>query len=234
MSLLKLVEPLPFTATASRGSGPDHLAAVDPKEAWLDADTGGSVTFTLDLAAAVSIDTIYVGAASLPAGSTWAIAGGVATADETLWQAAAPLPAGVWSSAARVARYVRLTLQMPPTGAIASIGTLVVGRAFVASLGKEWGSGRRPIDTGSATALPSGGFSIVEGVRKRALNWTFGDLSEAEAVALERLALGRGETAPVLVIDGETIVYGKFDRWRAFERRNRVQTRWEVGVEEWL
>ncbi|WP_441102229.1 hypothetical protein, partial [Enterococcus faecium] len=27
---------------------------------------------------------------------------------------------------------------------------------------------------------------------------------------------------------------GLFERWRAFERRNRKQTRWEIGMEEWV
>jgi hypothetical protein len=32
----------------------------------------------------------------------------------------------------------------------------------------------------------------------------------------------------------QRIHYGLFERWRAFERRNRKQTRWEIGMEEWV
>jgi hypothetical protein len=119
---------------------------------------------------------------------------------------------------------------------------LVVGKSFVAELGQEWGAGRQPIDTGTATALPSGGFSTVEGVRKVLFSWTFGDLTRDEADRLELIGLGLGETLPGLVIEDASataglrsrIHYGLFKRWRAFERRNHRQTRWEIGIEQWV
>jgi hypothetical protein len=118
----------------------------------------------------------------------------------------------------------------------------VIGRAFVAELGREWGSGRQPIDTGVVTTLPSGGFATVSGARKVLLTWTFGDLSEEETDALEDIALELGTTSPGLVIEDASrtaglrsrIHYGLFKPWRTFERRNRRQTRWEISIEQWV
>lgn len=100
----------------------------------------------------------------------------------------------IWCFAEPVnARYLHFDVTQP-TGQPISAGIVMVGKAFRPALGQEWGAGRRPIDTGSVTPLLSGGFSIVEGARKRHLNFTLGDLSEAEADQLEDLALDRGDS----------------------------------------
>jgi hypothetical protein len=255
VSRLLIVEPMRLAAvTASRGTGAANLATRDPKEAWIDAAAGSAATITVDLGAARTIDTIALLYVRPPAAAaSWSIDGGVGAADTPVLATTAlrvPDVAGefeavshaLWTGAARTVRYVTLTVTQPAGSPPVSAGVLVIGRAFVAELGQEWGAGRQPIDTGTATALPSGGFSTVEGVRKSLFSWTFGDLTVAETEQLETIALHLGETAPGLVIEDadatpglrRRIHYGLFKKWRGYERRNRRQTRWEIGIEQWV
>lgn len=254
MSRLAIIKPLPIASVvASRGSGVANLGTRDPKEVW--ADTGpGTATLTVDLGAPASIDTVLLGSLTQAAtAATWRITGGLAAANEILIQDtsalrvpdvtadAATLSHALWTGAAVQVRYFAITITQPADAAALTAGVLVAGRAFVAQLGQEWGAGRQPIDTGSATSLLGGGFAIVEGARKRLFSWTFGDLSPDEVDRLELIALALGETAPGLVIEDSDrtpglrsrIHYGLFRRWQRFERRNRRQTRWEITIEEW-
>ncbi len=254
MTNLLIIEPLPIAAIEARGSGAANLLTPNPKEAWIDSGSGGTAFVSVDLGTSQTIDTVFLGyLRNAAAGASWTITGGLARNDEFTIQnpegLRVPDVAGrsaISSHAlsygtARLVRYLRLAIVQPAGSAPLSAGVIVVGRAFAPALGREWGSGRRPIDTGTATPLPDGSFAVVEGVRKRGLSWTFGDLTQEEVDQLEWLALSRGETAPVLVIEDAArtaglvsrIHYSKFDRWRGFERRSRAQTRWEISVEEW-
>ena len=254
MSKLLIIPPMPvMSAAVSRGTGVGNLLTADPKEVWADVAAGTS-TFTIDLGSVRSIDTILLGYVRQPgAAATWSITGGVASAAEQVIVPSSPLRVpdvmddfaisthALWHGTAVTVQYLSIVVNQP-TGAALTAGVLLVGKAFVAELGQEWGSGRQPIDTGTATPLPSGGFAIVEGARKRHFTWTFGDLTQDEAERIELIALDRGETAPILVVEDAArtaglrsrIHYGRFRRWTAFERKNRRQTRWELGVEEWL
>lgn len=256
MANMIIVAPMAIAAIgASRGDDIANLLSVDPKEVWADSAVVSAATIDIDLGAVRTLDTILLGYVHGPAaGATWAISGGVAGYAETALKAAGPLrvadaanqfPAwshGLWFGAIASVRYIRLTITQPAGFPALMIGALVIGHAFQPALNREWGSGRRPIDTGTATALPGGGFGIAEGVRKLGFSWTFGDLTEAEVESLEAIALECGETRPVLVVEDPAatvglrnrIHYGKFDRFRAFERRNRKQSRWELGVEQWV
>lgn len=254
MGSLIIVKPLPLVSVvASRGTGADNLKSAEPKEVWADGAGGGGATLTVDLGSVTTIDTVMLGYVRPPtAGAIWSIASGLAGDVEILATTTLRVPDGtgdapltshaLWRGTPRAVRYLTLSLAQGAGGALLTAGVLVIGKAFVASLGQEWGAGRQPIDTGTATPLPSGGFSIVEGVRKKAYSWTFGDLSLAEAEQLDLLAGVTGETAPAVVIedDGSTaglrrrIHYGVFRKWTAYERRNRQQTRWELAIEEWV
>lgn len=249
-----IVQPLPIAGiVASRGSGAANLDTVDPREVWADS-ASGSATLTVDLGQVRTIDTVWLGFVSPPgAAATWQVTGGAASAGQATLQASAPLrvpdvagrfastTSALWFGTAASVRYLAITVQQAG-GAPLSIGRLLVGRAVAPTRGKEWGSGNRVVDGGSATTLPTGGFAAVEGARRRYVAWTFGDLLPAEVEALEELALDVGETRAALVIDDPTrsaglrnrIYYGRFDRWKAFERRNPQQTRWELGFEEYL
>jgi hypothetical protein len=253
MTTLLIVEPLPFTATSTRGSGAENLAASDPKEVWADVATG-SASLVIDLGSVRSIDTVFLGYVQSPAATaTWAITGGSFGTAEQVVQSSTTLrvpdAAGtfadrshaLWTGAAIDVRYLAVTVNQPAGAPALSVGVFVAGLAATSEHGHEWGAGRRPIDTGSVTSLPSGGFAIVEGARKRALSWTFGDLSTAEVDSLEAIALSRGESAPVLVVEDATRSAGLWSRvhyglmkWKAFDRRNRAQTAWDLEVEEWV
>ena len=255
MSRFLVVEPMKVASvTSSRGSGAANLMTPDPKEAWADSATGSAATLLVDLGGVRTIDTIFLGYVSPPTPlASWSISGGSADAGEAPIQAlttlcvpdvagdANPTSHALWTGPARAVRYLAISLTQD-VGLALTAGALVVGKSFNADLGQEWGAGRKPIDTGSATQLPSGGFAVVEGARKCLFTWTFGDLSLAEADQLEMLALRLGKTKPGLVIEDDSrtpglrsrIHYGLFEQWRAYERRNRRQTRWEIGIEEWV
>ncbi|PZU10917.1 hypothetical protein [Sphingomonas sp.] len=256
MSLLEIIEPYALAgATATRGTGADNLRTPDPKEVWADSAAGSVATLTFDLGAARPVDTIFLGYVTPPAASaTWAIRGGLASADETAILATSALRVpdvagdfpemshALWAGASQTIRYLAIDVAQPSGFAPLMVGVPVIGAAFVADLGQEWGAGRKPIDTGTATSLLSGGFAIVEGARKSSFSWTFGDLTEEEADALERIALRLGTTKPGLVIERpdrtaglrSRIHYGLFQQWRQYERRNRRQTRWDISIEQWV
>jgi hypothetical protein len=253
MSLL-ILAPSPIAAiAASRGSGAANLLTADPREVWIDSATGAA-TLSIDLGAVRAVDTVFLGFVADPAdAATWTITGGVAAHGEFVIQAATAMRApdapglraavshALWHGSAVEARFLRLSLSQPAGAGALSAGALMAGTAFRPDLGMEWGAGRRPIDRGSVTPLPSGGFAIVEGARTRYFGCTLGDLSEAEADRLEAIGLQCGETRPVLIVESAErtaglrgrIHYGLFDRWRQYDRRNRRQTRWEIGIEEW-
>ena len=255
MSALLIVPPLPVAGIyADRGSGAENLLTNDPREVWADInDPANHVAISVDLGLPRTIDTVFLGAVRPPVpAAQWFIDGALSGGPSSVLKNWGPLrvpdvpghqPAlscALWHGEPATVQHLAIRV-LQPAGDPLTIGRLIIGKAFSPALGKEWGSGRRPIDTGSATALSSGGFATVDGVRKRSAAWTFGDLSKAETDQLEMLALDHGETKPLLVVDDPTpsaglwlrVLYGKFERWRAFERRNHVQTRWELGFEEW-
>jgi hypothetical protein len=255
MTVLIAIRPMTVTnVSSSRGSGADNLLTFDPKEVWADTAAGSASIINVDLGSVREIDTVFLGYVSpAAAAASWSITGGAAGASEVIQaddtlrvpDVADHSPASshaLWFGAPRQVRYLAISVTQPAGSAPLTIGVLVVGKAIVTELGQEWGGGRQPIDTGTATSLPSGGFAVVEGVRKRLLNWTFGDLSVAETDQLELLALAVGETSPGLVIEDadrtaglrSRIHYGLFRQWRPYERRNRKQTRWEIAIEEWV
>lgn len=256
MANILILKPTGITSiAASRGSGPGNLLTADPKEVWVDSADGSVVNIDIDMGAVVPIDTILLGHITPPAaGAIWTITGGVAAYTTGVLKASGPLRAidasgqfpgmshAFWTGAQQGLRYIRLAITQSAGAGPLSAGVVMLGAAFTPAYNKEWGAGRRVIDTGSATALPGGGFSIVDGARKRSFSWTLGDLSTDEIEVLEAIALDRGETAPLLVVEDPAattaqrsrIHYGLLQGLRQFERRNVKQTRWEFTVEEWI
>lgn len=256
MSKLMLIEPMvPVAVAASRGSGVLNLLSRNPKEVYADTEVGSAVTITVDLGVVRRIDTVMLGYVRQPtAAATWTVTAGVANGNERVLQPQGPMRVpdvagrfaatshALWTGNAVDVRYLTISFMQPAGNASLTIGVLVVGLAFIASLGQEWGAGRQPLDTGSSTSLPSGGFSVIDGVRKRRYSWTFGDLSGDETDQLEQLAMALGKTKPGVAIEDAAITaglrwrifYGLFEQWKQYERRNRSQTRWEVGLEEWV
>lgn len=256
MANILFLKPSPISAIAvSRGGIAANLLTPDPKEVWVDTADGSVVNIDIDMGVNTPIDTILLGYISPPdAGATWTITGGTAGYTTGTLKASGPLRAidaagqapavshAFWTGAQQSLRFIRLALTQPAGKGPLSAGVAMLGAAFTPTYNKEWGAGRRVIDTGSATPLPSGGFGIVEGARKRSYAWTLGDLSTDEVDALEAIALDRGETQPLLVVEDPAattgqrnrIHYGLFQGLRQFDRRNPKQTRWEFMIEEWI
>lgn len=256
MSKLLILSPAPIArVTADRGSGVVNLLSADPKEVWADGLAGESAQIDIDLGRVQDIDTVFLGSLYRAAdGATWSITGGSADAEEAILLPTASLRVpeatgqaseighAFWTGAATAVRYLRLTITQPAGAPRLLIGVVLVGRAFVSQFGHEWGAGRKVIDTGTATPLPSGGYAMVEGARKGSYSWTFGDLSPAEVDALYAIQLDRGETRPLLVAEDPAMAaglrwrlhYGKLASLRQYERRNPAQTRWEMTIEEWI
>ena len=256
MGNMLILAPAPISALAvSRGSGGANLLAADPKEAWVDAAVGTAANIDIDFGAAIPVDTVFLGHVSPPdAGATWTITGGVAGYTTTTLKAAGALRAvdaagqaptlshAFWTGASATVRYLRLSVTQPAGQPVLSAGVVMAGSAWVPTWNHEWGSGRRVIDTGKATALPGGGFGVAEGARKAAWSWVLGDLTDAEVDVLYALQLDRGETRPLLVAEDPAATtgqrhrlhYGLLAGLRAYERRNPAQTRWEFTLEEWV
>jgi hypothetical protein len=251
-----ILSPAAVSAIAvSRGTGADNLLTPDPKEVWADTTVNSAVNIDIDFGAARAVDTVFLGHVQAPAaGATWTITGGTGSYTASTIKASGALRApdaagqfpavshGFWHGESISIRYLRLALFQPSGSPPLQAGVAMAGAAFTPAYNKEWGSGRRVVDTGSVTPLPSGGFAVVEQARKAAWYWTLGDLTADEVEALHALALDRGETRPVLVVEDPAqtaglrhrLHYGLFERLRQYERRNVAQTRWEFGIEEWV
>lgn len=255
MANLLILSPATIAAIAtSRGTGGQNLLSPHPLEVWLDDSAGTAATISIDLGAARPIDTLFLGYVLPPAvGATWSITGGVAGYAEVTLAATGPLRVpdvagrfpslshGFWHGSSSTVRYVRITVTQPAGSAALSVGIVQLGASFVPKFNKEWGSGRRVIDTGTVTPLLDGGFASVEGVRKSAYFWTFGDLTDTELDLLHDLALDRGTSRSVLVVENPAntaglrrrLHYGLFGAFKQHERLSPGRTRWELSIEEW-
>jgi hypothetical protein len=245
---------IPTAAAASLGTGAANLLTADPKEVLAYTGTGAQNLIDIDLGSAQSIDSLLLGYFSWSGGADPAVSlwRGTATYTDTLVVSGSALaPSSVSSplrrhffhrfSSPQTARYIRFA----PTTVNAityQIGIVAIGLAFQPTYNREWGSGRRIIDTGTKEALLGGGFGIGEGARKSAFRWTFGDLTDAEVASLFDLGLDRGETRPIVVVEdpdvtsglNERIHYGLFERLEPYERQNVSQTRWSLEVQQWV
>lgn len=256
MSNLLILSPATIAAIAtSRGTGDQNLLTPDPKEVWADNAVTTAANIDIDLGSVQTIDTVFLGHVTPPAaGATWTITGGAASYTTSVLKASSALRAvdaanqapllshGLWTGAAANIRYLRLAVIQPTGSPTLTAGIVMAGQTFRPTLNHEWGSGRAVVDTGSKTPLPSGGFATVEQARKTSWAWTLGDLSMAEVDALHAIALDRGETRQVLVVEDpdattgqlRRIHYGLFGKLRQYERRNKAQTKWEFDIEEWV
>lgn len=240
--------------TASRGTGAENLLTPDPGEVWADAVSFDPVSILIDLGEVRSIDTVFLGHCyPLPLGTTWSISGGVAEGTEQVLQSVATMRVvdtttrrpgrshALWHGAAAEVRYLSIEIDQAAGFDPLTIGSLIVGRAFAPTLGREWGSGRGVVDTGRPTGMRNGGFAIEPGVRKGKYSWPFGDLSDAEVDELYEIQLEVGETCPLLVVEDpertvgqiHRIHYARFTSLKEYKRRNPAQTRWEFEIEEW-
>lgn len=256
MGNVLILSPTQITSIfATRGSGFANLLTPSPKEVWVDSSDASSVEIQFDFGQSVQIDTLFLGFLFPPSsGATWTAHGVEAGGPTQVFFSDLPLRAldsasrspktthAFWTGEARSVRYMTVFVSQTPGAGPLRAGTLLAGKAWQPTFNMEFGSGRRVIDTGTVASLPDGGFATMTGARKRAFNWTLGDLSMAETDALEELLLDHGETVPLLVVsdpDATTgqrsrIHYGLFTGLKAYERRNPAQTRWDFAFEEWI
>lgn len=261
MARMLLLKPLPImSAAATFGTGAANLLTPNPKEVYFKAGFTGEQrpAVTVDLGEVRRFDSIFLGFLNNwnTDFNTWSISAGVAGPLETvLLSEPAGTPALTPSRSAAphyrhafhrtaapvLARYLQITI-FPSTNAETMVGILAVGLAFETTWNREWGGGRRIIDTGTVEALPDGGFATSEGAVKGGFRWTWGDLDDAEVDAIYDIGLDRGERRPVIVVEdpdrtaglNERLHYGLFERFEPYERIAPRRTRWSLGVQQWV
>lgn len=248
---LQVVEPYAITNAAGSGiiSGLDNFRTDDPK--LVTVFPAGGAAMIIDLGSAKPVDSIFIGFADNAAGTAFvysctdiAGSGSVARASGVVIRAtdAKSVRASyLFHFASFTSRFWRVDIGSGGAGNV-SIGRIALGLSFESSWDREWGSGRRLIDTGKVQSLIGGGFGVQPGARKAAYSWTFGDLTDAEVEQLFGIAYRVGQSSPIIVQeqDGATVGaneklhYGLFQRFEAFERRDPNATKWALEIEEWI
>lgn len=247
MSGVLIIAPSAIAALSGAGTGLTNLLTASPKEAWVANQF--SLSIDIDMGAAVSVDSFFLGYSNATSAATWIIysATGLGTGLTAIKAAGAMRAADSIGPGHHAfhrlatpvtSRYFRLTLTQ--TGAsFLYAGTLVVGQAFEKY--REMGGGRQMIDTGQRQALTDGGFGTGIGVTKPQFNFSFIDLSDAEVKQLWAVSAQVGLRKPVLVIEdaglaigqNEAIHYGVFARFEPYARSDPAATRWAFSHEEW-
>lgn len=249
MSGVLIVKPLAIAATPTvTGTGAANLLTADPNEAWI-ASAVGTNGIDIDMGAAVTIDSFYLGYTNASSAATWIIsrATGLGTGLTTI-KATGPMRAADSEGprhhafhrlAAPVSsRYFRLSVTQTGAAPLYA-GALVIGLAFEKH--RERGGGRGLVDTGQRQDLPSGGFGIGDGVVKAQFNFSFIDLSGEELRRLWSIQKDRGLRRPVVVVEdadltasmNDAIHYGTFDRFQPYEGTDADETRWTCSHIEW-
>lgn len=254
MTVRAIMKPERLTQGYSEGFGaPANLLTSEPKQvATLTGAARPQSICTLD--APTLLDSFwlgYVGGADL-SGFSIEFYGKNGAENWSLLAASSLLPTAV--SGGR--RHALLMLAQPftatnvalvitgngPDPASVTMGCFAVGRAFRPQWGGEWGGGIGLTDTGTATRRRDGGFGIDPGVSAAQMQWTFGDLSDAERQQLFGMLKRRGATTqPFLVIEGddngpsstEEVHWGLFTRIEPYERQAPGMSRWSLRFEDW-
>lgn len=248
MSMI-LVEPLPLLDFAgSEGTDAGNLATTDPQEVWSSPSGDSGYAIKVDLGASSAFDTVALVGLNR-SDFSWSVqAGAVSGTETTLRPSAGALSAPVhpatalWHGPLSSHRRLQISIGPPTPGAPMTIGRLVIGKAIKTSWSRDLGGGRRPVDSGRANDLPSGGFGIVPGARSAELNWTWSFLDDAELESLWWMAKRVGTTKPVLAVEdpGATSVfsigahYGLLQRFEPYRRQDPGQHRWSLSLKEWV
>lgn len=246
-----LVNPLPMAITAPANIvGAARLATPEPKEVAVAGDLPGNWSIVVDLGSAQLIDTVAVLFLRGDDPSVVCYYG-----LDNVWQQqfapnAAALPTlasdqrrdRVMTVPAPVrARYVGIGRERASASRV-ELGVIVIGRAFRPQWGGEWGGGVGLADTGQVTRRRDGGFAIDSGTAAPTLQWIFGDLSDDERRQLFAIVQDRGETKPLLAIEGgdggpttsEEVHWGLLTRIEAYERQAPGMTRWSMRFQDWI
>ena len=254
MTVRSIIRPEPLVPYASFALvEATNVLTAEPKQ--VAVTSGGFPSCYADAGAPIAVDTFVLGYVAKPGADLSAFTvhffadAGAVGASEVGQAALLPtaLRAGrrhcVLQLGAPVAeRIVGFYIGGPGADAAGlEIGLFAVGRSFRPAWGSEYGSGAGVIDTGSVTRRRDGGFGIDPGARAATLQWTFGDLSDAETDALFALLMDRGETASIVAIEGadtgpitsEQVHWGRFTRIETYERLDAGITRWSLRMEDW-
>lgn len=248
MAGMLILKPLPIAQVSTGGTGIANLTTPSPREVWISPSTAGGVSIDFDLGSELEVDSFYLGGTNARSDGTWAVVRraslGGAAIDVPVATKPMRLSGGIRSrhpafehlAAPITGRFFSYEVNQPVTPL--EIGNLIIGKAFEAPY--AYGSGRQPVDTSKVVALPDGGFGIERGVVKSSLSWRFADLDNAQLETLWALAEDRGESAPLVVVEGPdyppkapSVHYGLFRRFEAFEREDAAFTKWQLSIEEW-
>lgn len=240
------------SVTVSRGTGAANLLTPDPKEVWTDSTVNSDATLDFDFGAVVAWDTVFVGFTNAAATAEWGISGGSTGYGDTTYlprttfrassDAIGPRYHGFFTRSPTTSdRYMRITLKQFTGNPNLQVGIVAIGASFKPTYNREWGAGRSLIDTGTKQRLRGGGFAIGRGAKVPGYQWVLGDLTEADVQALWALAVDRGETDPIVVVEdpdatagrSERLHYGLFNRLEAYERQDPDLNRWALSMEGW-
>lgn len=250
--IARLLTPATINRLAA-GEGEQNLISPDPKEVYAASKTSGNI-LELDLGNnPAPYDTFFAGFLGGMVAPTWRIHTGAASPASSLVLNTSDMfaPSAVANPRRRHAfyrhsapltdRFVQFTW-FSNSASEHTVGILGVGASVQPIWGREWGSGRQPIDMSAVAALRGGGFGIERGARMAQWRWTCGDLTDAELNALWNMAEEVGISAPVVVAEdpdyttglNERIHYGLFERPEAYAREIPGASRWSFQVREWV
>ena len=248
---LTIVEPMPIAvAAANHGTGVEFIRTPDPKEVYLAPPASG-VALGIDLGAIRQIDTVFIGFTNASPGATWDVQASSSLAGSALvsltGETALRLPGGAgprYHGVARLGapvetRYLRIVVSPDAGAPQLEIGAVVIGKRFEHSY--EYKSGRRPIDLSERVDLVGGGFGFGRGAIKSSFRFTFADLAKAEADRLWRIVTNVGNQHPLVLVEGgdgaiehDQVHYGVFERFEAYERKDPIDTRWALSMQDWI
>ena len=261
MGELLIIEPIDLRyqgaaprITISAGMGGANLITNDPREIWIDTNSGNGRFIEIDLGKDVEYDAIYLGNTNAEAGNVWSIEWGLEVHQgypgAYFYSFPMRLPAAdgmvtprgdcLYLAPAKVtARYIRITVSRA-FGTPLEIGRVIIGKAFRPLYSKETGSSRTPTDTGARNRLDDGGLVTVSGSLTCGFKWVFGDLSDADANALWGIMRRRRTTEPILVIEddaslsAESVHYCTMNELEGYVRADPSKNRIAMTVEDWL
>lgn len=230
-----------------------NILTPSPREIWQAAAAGVQQSILIDLGSDQPVDMIYIGGTNADAATTItcykvldaASSSNIGTivsnkAIRLPLARSRPFNAAYKIAAPVTGRYFRIYISAGQTSKPIQIGNIALGAAF--SHPYSFGPGRSVIDTSRRTEFIDGGFGIEPGARKAGFRWTFVDLNEAKLDILYQIARDCGSSSPIIVMEDDSLAtpkatqihYGLFDRLDAFERLDPKESRWVMGMTEWV
>lgn len=247
MSSLIISRPIkPVAFSGSPAATYDRALSGDPKEAAVLAATPG--VWNLDYGAAVTLDSVFIGYHTAPAGPTMTVTtsatlGGAPVATPQPALSLLPVAADMYAHGfakftPTTSRYWTITLS---TGTY-NVGVVALGQSMQPTYGREYGSGRGLTDLSNVSRLFGGGFGIDEGAIIPWFEWNMGDLTDAEVETLYSMLRRSAESRSIVVVEDpdrtagmhERIHYGLLAKVDKFERFAPGATRWGMRVDDWL